>query len=55
MKEVKTIKNMSNEEILRQQLELLAEYSNEAIMLDQIPQISEAMVHIYDRLTCRNN
>ena len=55
MKEVKTIKNMSNEEILRQQLELLAEHSHETMMLDQLPQISEAMIHIYDRLTCRGN
>ena len=55
MEKKKNYESMSEKEILRQQLELLAEHSHETMMLDQLPQISEAMIHIYDRLTCRGN
>ncbi|MEL7659612.1 hypothetical protein [Acetobacterium wieringae] len=47
----KDISDMTNEEILRQQLELLAELSLRADF-DELPRLSTAMVAIHEILKC---
>ncbi len=44
---MKPIKEMSDKEILRQQLEILAKYSLEESDVFNIAQISDAMANIY--------
>lgn len=46
----KKFSEMTDKEILRRQLELLAEGSRDVMMMGQLSQISMAMVSIYDRL-----
>lgn len=48
--ETKTIQKLSNNEILRQQLELLAEVSKIASD-ENLPQLTNAMVEVYKSLT----
>lgn len=48
--ENKQINEMTNEEILRRQLELLAEYSANEACVDELPQLTLAMVEIYKAL-----
>ena len=48
MKEKKKVSEMTCEEILRQQLERLAEY--EAVDINEILAISEAMAEIYTKI-----
>lgn len=46
----KNLSEMTDKEILRRQLELLAEGSSDVMMMGQLSQLSIAMVSIYDRL-----
>lgn len=52
--ENKQIHEMTNEEILRQQLELLAAVSKEAACIEDLPQFTLAMVEIYKVLVNDN-
>lgn len=48
--EQKTIDKLSNEEILRQQLELLAEYSQQILDPYELSSITGVMIDIYKAL-----